>query len=164
MTGHAPDYTMLMVGANAGIVGMTKEVSIIKLKLSLIEVYLKHLGLALALSVPVFVVVTKIDMCPQNVLQNTLKLLQRVLKSPGCRKIPVMVQSEDDVVIAATNFATERLCPIFLVSNVNGINLHLLRLFLNLLMPRTANHDNEPAEFQIDDTYSVPVLLLIFYC
>ena len=44
---------MLMIGANAGIVGMTKE----------------HLGLALALSVPVFVVVTKIDMCPPNVLQ-----------------------------------------------------------------------------------------------
>lgn len=46
MTGHAPDFTMLMVGANAGVVGMTKE----------------HLGLALALSVPVFVVVTKMDM------------------------------------------------------------------------------------------------------
>jgi len=44
MTGHAPDFTMLMVGANAGIVGMTKE----------------HLGLALALNVPVFVVVTKV--------------------------------------------------------------------------------------------------------
>lgn len=26
MTGHAPDYTMLMVGSNAGIIGMTKEV------------------------------------------------------------------------------------------------------------------------------------------
>ena len=34
------------VGANAGIVGMTKE----------------HLGLALALNVPVFVVVTKVNM------------------------------------------------------------------------------------------------------
>ena len=44
MTGHAPDFCMLMVGANAGVVGMCKE----------------HLGLALALSVPVFVVVTKI--------------------------------------------------------------------------------------------------------
>lgn len=42
------------VGSNAGIVGMTKE----------------HLGLALALNVPVFVVVTKIDMCPANVLQG----------------------------------------------------------------------------------------------
>lgn len=140
MTGHAPDFTMLMVGANAGVVGMTKE----------------HLGLALALNVPVFVVVTKVDMCPPNVLANTLKLLQRVLKSPGCRKIPVLVSSEDDVVLAATNFATERLCPIFQVSNVTGHNLDLLKSFMNLLHPRTVNYDNEPAEFQIDDHYSVP--------
>ncbi|MEQ2198163.1 GTP-binding protein 1 [Xenoophorus captivus] len=57
MTGHLPDFCMLMVslvGSNAGIVGMTKE----------------HLGLALALNVPVFVVVTKIDMCPANILQG----------------------------------------------------------------------------------------------
>ena len=35
----------------------------------------EHLGLALALSVPVFIVVTKVDMCPPNVLQvRTLPL------------------------------------------------------------------------------------------
>jgi GTPase len=85
-------YIMLQVGANAGIVGMTKE----------------HLGLALALSVPVFVVVTKIDMCPPNVLQDTLRLLVRILKSPGCRKVPVMVKYDDDVVVSATNFVSER--------------------------------------------------------
>ncbi len=38
-------------------------------------------------SVPVFVVVTKIDMSPPNVLQETLKLLVKILKSPGCRKV-----------------------------------------------------------------------------
>lgn len=140
MTGHAPDFGMLMVGANAGVVGMTKE----------------HLGLALALSVPVFVVVTKIDMCPPNVLQETLRLLVRILKSPGCRKVPVMVKSSDDVVISATNFVSERLCPIFQVSNVSGENLELLKMFLNLLTTRVASCDDEPAEFQIDDTYSVP--------
>ena len=50
MTGHAPDFAMLMIGSNAGIVGMTKE----------------HLGLALALNVPLFFVVNKIDMFPAN--------------------------------------------------------------------------------------------------
>ncbi|CAH0555008.1 unnamed protein product [Brassicogethes aeneus] len=140
MTGHAPDFGMLMVGANAGIIGMTKE----------------HLGLALALSVPVFVVVTKIDMCPANVLQDNLKMLIRILKSPGCRKVPVMVKTTDDVVLSATNFVSERLCPIFQVSNVNGENLDLLKIFLNLLTTRMEYHENEPAEFQIDDTYSVP--------
>jgi GTPase len=68
----------------------------------------EHLGLALALNVPVFVVVTKIDMCPPNVLQDTLKLLSRVLKSPGCRKIPMMIQNKDDVVVSASNFVSER--------------------------------------------------------
>lgn len=38
---HAPDFGMLIIGANHGLVGMSKE----------------HLGLSLALSVPVFVVV-----------------------------------------------------------------------------------------------------------
>ena len=109
------------IGANAGIVGMTKE----------------HLGLALALNVPVFVVVTKVssfemlvyfvcettldelefilsivlnqvDMCPPNVLQDTLRLLLKLLKSPGCRKTPVLVRTKDDVVLSATNFVSER--------------------------------------------------------
>lgn len=140
MTGHLPDFCMLMIGSNAGIVGMTKE----------------HLGLALALNVPVFVVVTKIDMCPANILQETLKLLQKILKSPGCRKIPVLVQNKDDVIVTASNFSSERICPIFQISNVTGENMDLLKMFLNLLSSRSSFKDHEPAEFQIDDTYSVP--------
>lgn len=140
MTGHAPDFAMLMIGANAGIIGMTKE----------------HLGLALALQVPVFVVVTKIDMCPANVLDDTLKLLQRILKSPGCRKMPLLVLNKDDVVCSATNFSSERMCPIFQVSNVSGENMDLLKMFLNLLSTRLRCNLGSPAEFQIDDTFSVP--------
>lgn len=116
----------------------------------------EHLGLALALSVPVFVVITKIDMCPVNILQDNLKLLIKILKSQGCRKVPVMVKTVDEVVLSATNFVSERLCPIFQVSNVTGENLDLLKMFLNLLTTRMPSQDNLPAEFQIDDTYSVP--------
>ena len=64
MTGCLPDYVMLMVGANAGLVGMCKE----------------HLGIALALGVPVAVVVTKVDMCPPQILDATLKQLVKVLQ------------------------------------------------------------------------------------
>lgn len=133
-------FILNQIGANAGIIGMTKE----------------HLGLALALAVPVFVVVTKIDMCPPNVLQDNMKLLFKMLKSQGCRKVPVVVRTQDDVVLSATNFVSERLCPIFQVSNVNGDNLELLKMFLNLLSTRMAGSENLPAEFQIDDVYSVP--------
>ena len=140
MTGHAPDFCMLMIGSNMGIVGMTKE----------------HLGLALALNVPVFVVLTKIDLCPPNVFQETLKILQKILKSPGCRKLAYLVENHDDVVTCAMNFTSERLCPIFQVSNVTGLNIDLLKSFLNLLNTRMENQSSEPAEFQIDDIYSVP--------
>ena len=93
MTGHAPDYSMLMVGSNMGLVGTTRE----------------HLGLALALSVPVFVVLTKLDLCPPNVLDETARTLTRLLKSPSCRKIPYLVQSRDDVIFVAYNFTSQKL-------------------------------------------------------
>jgi hypothetical protein len=48
-------------------------------------------------------------------------------------------------------------CPIFQVSNVTGQNLDLLKAFLNLLNSRLPSYDDEPAEYQIDDTFSVPV-------
>lgn len=71
-------------------------------------VFVEHLGLALALNVPVFVIITKIDMCPPNVLQETMSLLCRILKSPGCRKIPMIVSGADDVMTCALNFTSER--------------------------------------------------------
>lgn len=134
---------MLMVGGNAGgIIGTTKE----------------HLGLSLALKMPLFVVVTKIDSTPQNVLNSTLESLQKILKSSGCRKMTILVQTVDDVLLAANNFSTSKLCPIFQISSVSGKNLDLLKMFLNLLSPKNERKlDNEPAEFQIDETYGVAV-------
>lgn len=55
----------------------------------------EHLGLALALNVPVYVVVTKIDMCPENVLE--------VLKPTllwHCEDIADHVMTGDDAVAA----------------------------------------------------------------
>ncbi|KAJ3231722.1 hypothetical protein HDU81_003566 [Chytriomyces hyalinus] len=142
MTGCSPDFVMLMIGANAGIIGMTKE----------------HLGLALALNVPVYICITKIDMCPPNVLENTIKQLTKILKSSGCRKIPMFIKTEGDVLVTAGNFVSERVCPIFQVSNLTGEGLDLLKLFLNVLRSNSQGHYNPKAgvEYQITDTFSVP--------
>ena len=50
-----------------------------------------------------------------------------------------------------------RVCPIFQVSNVTGENLDLLKMFLNLLSSGGNFNEDDPAEFQVDETYSVPV-------
>ncbi|VDN91466.1 unnamed protein product [Brugia pahangi] len=139
MTGHVPDYTMLMIGANAGIVGMTKE----------------HLSLALCLNIPVFMVVTKIDMCPERVLSETMRNLDKLMKSPGVRKLTVIIKNLEDVVHAASHFSSGKVCPIFQVSNVVGTNLHLLSAFFNLIPLRRKFSLDSPAEFQIDDVYWV---------
>lgn len=44
---------------------------------------------------------------------------------------------------------------------MSGENLELLKMFLNLLTTRNNARDDEPAEFQIDDMYSVPVSRLL---
>ena len=135
-----PNYCLLMVAANNGLVGMSKE----------------HLGIALALNVPVMVVVTKIDICPPNILQQTLTQLQKILKSPGARKIPILIKGREDCINTATQFVSQRICPIFQVSNVTGESLDLVREFLNIL-PHHGHYDaSAPFEFHVNDTFSVP--------
>lgn len=144
LTGYSPDFAMLVVSANTGLVGTTKE----------------HLGFALALGVPTFVVVTKVDTCRATQVERTLRQLERTLKGPGCRKVPLRVETEDDAVTAATNFGNERICPIFAISCVNGQNLDFLLKFLNVLPPTFSCHEREKiiqelTELQIDEIYSI---------
>ncbi|ESK97058.1 gtp-binding protein 1 [Moniliophthora roreri MCA 2997] len=144
LTSGAPSCVVLIVGANAGLIGMSKE----------------HLSIALALSVPIVVCITKIDMTPANVKEETVKQVVKILKSPGCRKTPVFVKSGEIAVEVATAFGKDRLCPIFQVSNVTGEGLNYLRIFLNLLPSSEADTDkfavDQPLEFCITEVWSVP--------
>jgi GTPase len=62
---------------------------------------------------------------------------------------------------------TDRLCPIFMVSNVTGEKLPLLRQFLNVL-PSSQMDDkyvvDAPFEFQISDVFSVPFVGTVVVC
>jgi len=142
MTGHLPDYAMIIVGANMGVTRMTKE----------------HLGIALALRLPVIVVVTKIDICPDEVRQQTMKQINKILKSSAARKFPCVISSESDVLDCSKQLQTSaRVVPIFSCSNVNGEGLGLLRSFLNLLPARVHWEEQAaaPTEFFIDETFFV---------
>jgi GTPase len=63
----------------------------------------EHLGIALALNVPVMCVITKIDICPPNILEQTVSQLTKILKSPGARKIPIFIKNREDCVNAAVS-------------------------------------------------------------
>lgn len=81
LVGLLPDYGMIMVGANMGVSKMTKE----------------HLGISLALKIPFFIVVTKIDIAPPEIYEKTVNNLVKILKRPGVGKLPIIVKDDLDL-------------------------------------------------------------------
>jgi len=113
------------------------------------------LGLAIALKIPVFIVITKIDISPDHILQETIDTISKILKSPGAKKMPIVVKTEQDLITCSKNLAN--ITPIFLVSNVTGVGLDLLFKFLNIIPSRKPWHIDalQPAQFMIDDDFNI---------
>ena len=113
------DYSMVIVGANMGVLRMTEE----------------HLTLSLSLAIPTFIVVTKIDIAPANVLSRTLETLQKFLvrKTAGSRT-PVLVTTPDDLDMITRDYYEKGQIaipiPIFQVSSVTGQGMDLLRTYI----------------------------------
>ncbi len=139
---HSPDYGMLVVASNAGVMYMTRE----------------HLGIALSFRIPFFVVLTKIDLVGEEALQLRIVEVEQMLKMPGVNKVPLVVRTLDDVVVAAKNMSSGRIAPIFPVSNRTRQGLTMLTSFLNLLPPRLRwkEHLSEPFLMYVDEKYDVP--------
>ncbi|KAM3863134.1 GTP-binding protein 2 [Diretmus argenteus] len=146
LTSYCPDFAMLVVSANTGIAGTTRE----------------HLGLAMALKVPIFIVVSKVDLCTRATVERTVRQLERILKQPGCNKVPLVVGNTDDAVTAAQQFAqSPNITPIFTLSSVSGESLDLLKVFFNIIPPLSNSKEQEElmqqlTEFQVDEIYTVP--------
>ncbi|CAE7585979.1 GTPBP1, partial [Symbiodinium microadriaticum] len=115
LTGLMPDFAFLIVGSNMGVQMMTRE----------------HISISCALNLPMFVAVSKVDICPPNVLQNTRRTLAKILRSYG--KMPHPVKDMDSAVIAAAAIASNRITPVFTISNVTGQGVDLLKAFLSRL-------------------------------
>jgi GTPase len=121
----------------------------------------EHLAIAVALEVPFYIMVTKVDVAPRHKLQATLDSLQMLLKSVGSNKIPLVVKSGDDCITAAGNALKENVVPIFCVSSVTGSGLDMVKRFLQLLPPGVGLKEQEKLEqdnpeFQIDELFDLP--------
>jgi len=125
LTAMMPDFALLVVGANMGVQRMTKE----------------HIAIACALSLPIAVVVTKIDICPPAVLKQTRQVLARCLRQH--QRMPLPVKDAVQVACAAESVEAGRVAPVFSASSVTGVGVPLLRAFLGKLrrasrVPRNA--------------------------
>lgn len=138
LVGMVPDYVMIVVGANMGVSRTTRE----------------HLGVTLALKIPFFVVLTKVDMCPDNIYKETLESLMKILKSGGVNRKPMMVKTNQDVTFGAENLWSDRICPVFSCSSVNLDGIDKLTRFISLLTNRNKTNKlirsvDSPVQFDI---------------
>lgn len=146
------DYVLILVGANMGVLRMTKE----------------HFKIAHALNIPIIFVITKIDICPDNIMEQTLNDVYRLIKQ-GYRKnpkMPYLIDNNEKLektklfpscskLVENTNFTN--IIPIIKISNTKGTNIDLLKCFIHRLPPMI-NYKNKKKEgplFTIEETFFV---------
>lgn len=119
LCGSHVQFALVIVNSLAGVAKMTRE----------------HLAILLACGIPFACVVSKLDLCPEPVLQRTMSQLNKILKSKASNKMPIVVRTTKDVRFAAEqlNQGNDRICPIVTMSCVTGQNLPLLELLLGSL-------------------------------
>ncbi|VDN38506.1 unnamed protein product, partial [Cylicostephanus goldi] len=114
LSGYKPHFACLLVSAETGPTAATKE----------------HLGLAAALNIPIFVIITKWDLVEKEQLER-----------------------------AAGDLCTVGTVPIMCVSSVTGAGLGLFRCFLNVLPPTGTTGSrlqlaSQPPFFTIEEVYN----------
>tara|TARA_B110000208_G_C11798906_1_gene440936 strand:- start:5774 stop:6976 length:1203 start_codon:yes stop_codon:yes gene_type:complete len=117
LTGMFIDYGIIVIGSNMGINKMTKE----------------HIGIMLYLKIPFIIVVTKLDICPQNVLNRTKTVIKKLLNLPLFNKKSYFINNEKDLDNYFKIGNIETLIPILSISNKTGQNLHQLRAVIDSL-------------------------------
>jgi small GTP-binding protein len=129
LNGGLADYAVLVIGSNMGVLKMTRE----------------HLGIIKALNIPFFIVLTKIDICPNNVLERTQREITKLVKKNFKKDITENINDTGNNI------------KLFKLSNVTGEGLDSLRNFLSSQNP-TIDWDSKRQKdsiYWIDNVYMV---------
>lgn len=137
IVGQKLSYGLLTIAADQGPTHITRE----------------HLGIILAMELPVMVAMTKVDIVTSEKNLEVQQQIFELLKLVG--RIPFMVKSIKDADFVAKNM-NPHLVPVIRVSPVTGEGLDILdRLFLKLKIPSNGKDLQKPFMMYIDKIYSV---------
>lgn len=155
ITSYFPDYGILIVAANRGVLRMTKE----------------HLKLYICLDIPFIVLITRIDIAPQGSYDRTVKTLKRYLKKYN--KKPHIINSLNEITLDKSESklkldtdiklaqscgiimkSNKRMVPVISISNKTGYYLEVIRELLGNISPRKLWEPIDHSIFYITDPYS----------
>jgi elongation factor 1-alpha len=134
LVGQDIDYGLLVVAADDGVTHITKE----------------HLGILLAMNLPVIVCITKIDKVGKKKIERTEEQLIQLLKNVG--KVPFLIKNEDDINVVIDKL--EVIVPIFKTSAVTLEGYDFLNKLLHELPERVKDLD-KPFLMFIDKVYNI---------
>lgn len=120
LTGLSPDFGCVVIGANMGLQKMTRE----------------HIGLCLFLKIPFFIILTKVDLAPQNKYDETLGEIKKILKNKLLNKFPILISDtmpKQELEKTIETMPTGTICPIFPVSSVTKAGFPILIEFISKL-------------------------------
>jgi len=181
VSGCFPDYSFVIVGANRGILTMTKQ----------------HFTLLLSMNVPIIIIVTRTDITPKESYDLTLKQIDKyckdIIKIPAEfvnnyfneeHAKPEYINSKSEQIIKSldlTHTMKQPFIPIISISNKSGYYINFVKNVLNNIIPRnlwestTSNriynkfvanldkkffnnnkHNNFVSAYYIDGVYSPP--------
>ena len=114
LNGGLADYAILLIGSNMGVLRMTRE----------------HLGVIKALKIPFYIVLTKLDICPQNVLERTTNEITRLVERNFNKKVVFMDHKDINLTqkLENLNINDDKSVKMFKLSNVTGEGLDFLEI------------------------------------
>lgn len=115
-----------------------------------------HLNLCCSFGIPVIVVFTKIDGCPEHAFKTSKQEVTKMLRSPDIAKKAFAVRDENDVMTVIDKLHT--LAPMIETSCVTGEGIDLLQKML-FCLPKRRRHENKANrqfEFLVEDIFNVP--------
>lgn len=141
MSSGFADYALILVNSRQPPTHMTQH----------------HLNLCCSFGIPVIVVFTKVDGCPEHAFKTCKEEVTKMLRSPEIRRKPFAVRTEADVATVMDKLHT--LAPMLETSCVTGEGMDLLQKML-FSLPKRRRHESKlkrSFEFLVEDIfYNVP--------
>ena len=141
LIGYYIDYTVILVGGNMGVSRMTLE----------------HLSVAVSLELPSIIVITKLDITPKNVLENTIKQIRKLVRRCTKKSKKIFLVNNENLE-DLYNLDLTKYFPVFCISNKTGLFIKELRKYIYQLPNAVSLKDDEKDGniFSIESKYQVP--------
>ena len=142
LNGYFIDYAIVVIGADRGIIGMTKE----------------HLIVALSLKIPIIIIITKIDVAVEKKINKIQRRLDAIFSGSFAGKKKLQYANDDNINNIIANYHPEnKTIPVFKISNKTGENIDNMKEFIFSLvsLKKIGKVDSNKHKFVIDSRFKL---------